>query len=122
MTAASGGEGTLGLIVWPAYIGVVNAELGLPPFALAEPEIGEEYQRGQISWKYRGERIVGRARILCPAGRFTHFVYFQHPTDRAITGVKKMSHVLEFNLARNILDVDPIVNEDLALNVARAPA
>lgn len=119
MTAS--GEGTLGLIVWPAYIGAVNAELGLPPFALAEPEVGEEYQRGQINWGYRDGQIVGRARVLLPAGRFTHWVYFQHPTDRAITGVKKMPHDLVFKLARNIVDVDPIVNDDLALNVSQAP-
>ena len=115
------GEGKLTFTVWPAYIGLCNANLGMPPFALAEPEVGAEYQRGQITWEYRDGQIVGRARIICPMGEYTHFVYFQHPTEKQITGLIKMPHPLRCLYLVNTIDVDPIVNEDLVLNVPEAP-
>jgi hypothetical protein len=94
----------------------------MPPFALAEPEISDVYQRGQITWEYRDDKVVGRARVVCPMGEYTHFVYFQHPTDKQITGVKKMEHTLRCMYPINYIDVDPIINEDLVLNNPIAPA
>ena len=122
MTANLGGDGKLGLTVWPVYIGVCNADLGMPPFIMAnEPSGDPHYQRGQITWEYRDNQVVGRARIHCPKGRYTHYVYFQHPTDQLVTGIAKMPHDVVFTEAANILDVDPIINDDLALNIPQAP-
>ena len=59
-------------------------------------------------------QVVGRARIHCPPGTYTHFVYFQHPIPAAACGVAKMAHPLVFTDAATVLDVDPIVNSDLA--------
>jgi hypothetical protein len=121
VTADLGGVGTLAMTVWPVYIGVCNADLGLPPFLLPEPIGDPNYQRGQITWEHRNGQIVGRARIHCPPGVYTHFVYFHHPTENRISGLTKMPHPVRFTEPTNILDVDPIVNTDLALNVPEAP-
>jgi hypothetical protein len=113
------------LTVWPNHVGVCNVELGQPPFILAEPTKHPDYRRGQIEWRYTGEppdnKIVGRARIHCPAGDYTHFVYFNHPTDRLVVGLEKMAHPIHFELDNNIIDVDPIHNHDLELNNPAAP-
>lgn len=114
-------DGTLGFTVWPNYIGLVNADLGCPPFSVIEPSANPDYERGQIYWELRGERIAGRARITCPAGDYTHFAFFQHPTDMRVTGLRKLPHPLRYVDPINTLDVDPIYNDDLALNIPEAP-
>ena len=115
MTANLGGDGTLTMTVWPVYIGLCNANLGTPPFIMAaEPIDDPRYQRGQITWEYRDGRVVGRARIHCPAGEYTHYLYYQHPTDQALTGIARMPHDIRLTYETNIVDVDPIINEDLS--------
>lgn len=125
-TLLGGGDGKLALTVWPAYIGLVNANLGTPPFSVVEPIESPDYQRGQITWEYRKaagfpDSILGRARILCPAGDYTHFAFFQHPTDMRVTGLRKLDHPLRYTERVNTVDVDPIYNEDLQLNIPQAP-
>ena len=120
MTGA-GGDGQITFTVWPNHVGVCNAELGQPPFVLVEPINHPDYRRGQIEWAYRDGRIVGRARIHCPAGTYTHFVYFNHPSDRMVVGLEKMMHPVCFELDNNVIDVDPIRNHDLELNNPAAP-
>ena len=108
------GVGTLGVIVWPVYIGAA-LEGTMPPHSINEPH-NSGYERGQIHWyPVDDERqIVGRATIILPAGTYTHFVYFKHPTLPAACGVAKLPHPLVFR-APTVLDVDPIINSDLAL-------
>ena len=107
--------GKVKFIVWPAYIGVCSAHLGTPPFALGEPSDDPNYERGQIDWREENGLILGRARIIVPQGVYTHFVYFQHPTARHITGATRMPHPLRMTHQRNVIDVDPITNEDYSL-------
>lgn len=118
MTLASGIEGKLHMTVWPAYIGACNAQLGMPPFTIVEPIDDPVYQRGQIIWTpVKDERqIIGRGRITLPPGRYTHYLYFQHPCKQELSGITKMPHDIVFTERVNILDVDPIINTDLALN------
>jgi hypothetical protein len=121
MTSHLGGDGTLAMTAWPAYIGVCDARRGMPPFIVVEPIDDPNYERGQITWEYRDGQIVGKARIHCPPGEYTHYLYFQHPKEALVTGMVKMPHPVRFTHPTNVLDVDPIINEDLALNVPQAP-
>jgi hypothetical protein len=116
-----GGDGTLKMSVWPAYIGLVNADLGTPPFSVAEPSDDSIYKRGQIYWAYRKmegfpDGIMGQARIIFPPGDYTHFAFFQHPTEQQVTGLRKLPFPIHATESVNTLDVDPIFNEDLQLN------
>lgn len=108
-------DGTLSVVVWPVYIGAALAG-ATPPFTVNEPHNGG-YQRGMIHWSPVDDarQVIGRARIVCPAGTYTHFVYFWHPTRPQACGVVQMDHPLTFTEPVNILDVDPIVNNDLQL-------
>jgi hypothetical protein len=109
------GVGKLTMTVWPAYIGAA-LEGATPPFSINEPHNGG-YERGQIHWyPAKDGMIVGRARVLCPPGVYTHFVYFKHPTLPQACGVAKMAHSIRFTEPLTVLDVDPIVNSDLALS------
>jgi hypothetical protein len=117
----SGGNGELAFTVWPAYLGLVNANLGTPPFSVSEPSNDPVYKRGQIYWEYRSvdglpDRILGRARIIVPAGEYTHFAFFHHPTDMRVAGLRKLDHPIRYYEEENAVDVDPIYNEDLQLN------
>lgn len=116
-----GGDGELAFTVWPAYVGLVNADLGTPPFTVAEPSDDPIYRRGQIEWAFRKvegfpDSILGKARIVYPAGYYTHFAFFQHPTDMRVTGLRQLEHPIYATELINTLDVDPIYNEDLQLN------
>jgi hypothetical protein len=106
-------EGVLSFIVWPTYIGVAYGVNG----TAAEPIGHPDYERGQITWTpVPDERqVIGRARILCPPGTYTHFVYYQHPTAMRLVGVVQMDHPVTFIAAANVMDVDPILNNDLGL-------
>lgn len=116
MDSGLGNEITLRGIIWPTYIGLA-LEGTTPPFSINEPHNGG-YQRGQIIWTpVPDERqVIGRARIMCPAGDYTHFVYFRHPTRPQACGVVKMAHPVRFTEPINAVDVDPIVNSDLVLS------
>lgn len=116
----SGIAGTLSFVVWPVYVGVCNAELGTPPLFVDEPINDEVYERGQITWAYENEKIVGRARVIVPMGFYTHLLYFQHPTKPELTGITKMLHPIRMTEIVNVIDVYPIVNDDTALNVPLA--
>ena len=109
-------EGTLGAIVWPTYIGVA-CEGVTPPFSCDEPHNGG-YQRGQIIWTPVNDdrQVIGRARIMCPPGTYTHFVYFKHPSRPQACGVAKMAHPIRCTEPLTALDVDPIINDDLRLS------
>jgi hypothetical protein len=106
------GVGKLSMVVWPAYIGVA-LEGTTPPFSANEPHDGG-YERGQIHWYPSGLTVQGRAKVLCPPGTYTHFVYFKHPVLGPACGVSKMDYPITFRVL-TILDVDPIVNTDLSL-------
>jgi len=111
-----GVDGTLSFVVWPVYIGAA-LEGTTPPFSIDEP-INGGYQRGTILWTPVDDRrqVIGRARILLPAGTYTHFVYFHHPTKRQACGVMQMDHPFVCT-ELTVLDVDPIENQDLQLAV-----
>ena len=103
------------MVVWPVYIGAALAG-STPPFTLAEPHNGG-YERGTIVWTpVPDERqVIGRARILLPPGTYTHFLYFHHPSKPQVCGVAQMDHPLVCTEPLTILDVDPILNQDLQL-------
>ena len=107
------GDGVLTVVVWPTYVGVANGING----TAAEPIGHPNYERGQITWTpVEDERqVIGRARILCPPGTYTHFVYYQHPTQMRLVGATQMDYPITFTAANNVLDVDPIENHDLQL-------
>jgi hypothetical protein len=108
-------EGTLGVVVWPVYIGAAM-EGATPPFHVNEPHNGG-YRRGTIAWipVPDSRQVIGRARILVPPGVYTHFVYFHHPVAGQCCGVAKMDFPVHCTEPLTVLDVDPIVNSDLAL-------
>lgn len=105
-------EGILSVVVWPTYVGVAEGING----TAAEPVGHPDYQRGQIIWTPVADarQVIGRARILCPPGTYTHFVYYQHPTETRLVGFIQMDHPTTFT-RQTVLDVDPIVNNDLQL-------
>jgi len=104
-------DGTLSLIVWPAYVGVSTT----PPTGGLHWEPSDiYYQRGQINWELEGEQIVGRAKIYAPAGTFTHLIYFRHPEDPQSVGSVQLPHPITFTEA-GVIDVYPITNQDLEL-------
>jgi hypothetical protein len=109
-------DGTLSVIMWPVYIGIARAGV-TPPFSIDEPHNGG-YQRGQITWTPvpppDPRQVIGRARILCPPGEYTHFVYFHHPTKPKACGVAQLPHPIRFEVFTT-LDVYPIENQDLQL-------
>lgn len=74
-----GGDGTLGVFVWPVYIGLSD---GVPdPGCTGEPFMHPDYQRGQITWTAMpGGEIVGSAMVHVPAGRYTHLTYHYGPS------------------------------------------
>lgn len=114
MSALGGGDGTLGVIVWPSYVGVSHGE---PNDGMHfEPSASPDYERGQISWGMDNGDIVGRALVSVPAGmEFTHFLYFTHPTHPQSIGNRKMLHPIKFPTA-GVIEVYPITNPDLAMN------
>lgn len=106
------GFGEFTVVVWPTYIGVASGVNG----SVAEPLTHPDYQRGQIAWTPVDDarQVIGRGRIYCPPGTYTHFVYYQHPTQMRLVGVQQMDHPVVFSQL-TILDVDPIENHDLRL-------
>jgi hypothetical protein len=115
MTAA-GGEGTLGMVVWPAYIGVCTEDPGPGPAAQGEPADSSDYVRGQISWAREDSGdIVGRATVCAPAGHYTHMAYFTGPAGPCMSGKMQLSHPIRFMRA-GVIDVYPITNTDLRAN------
>jgi hypothetical protein len=109
------GEGSLGITIWPVYIGAALVD-STPPFTISEPHDGG-YGRGQIIWTPvpDARQVIGRARIMLPPGTYTHFLYFHHPTRPQACGVMQMDHPLVCTEPVTILDVDPIVNNDMQL-------
>jgi hypothetical protein len=102
------------MTVWPVYIGAA-LEGATPPFSINEPHNGG-YERGQIHWYPTSFGVIqGRARILCPPGIYTHFVYFKHPTKPEACGVTKMDMPFVCSEPLTYLDVDPICNADMSL-------
>jgi hypothetical protein len=104
-------EGTLGLTVWPTYVGV---SAGAPAGGLHWEPHDVYYQRGQITWALEAEQIVGRAKIYAPAGQYTHLVYFHHPEDPQSVGSVQLPHPVVFDTP-GVIDVYPITNTDLGL-------
>jgi hypothetical protein len=109
------GQGAFGAVVWPVYIGAAMAG-ATPPFTISEPHNGG-YERGQILWVPvpDARQVIGRARLILPPGIYTHFLYFHHPTRSQTCGVVQMDHPLRCTQPLTVLDVDPIINNDLQL-------
>jgi hypothetical protein len=114
-----GGFGTLKGVVWPVYIGAA-LEGPLPPHSCDEPHNGG-YQRGTITWEPvpDSRQLVGRARILLPAGFYTHFVFFTHPSKPQACGVTKMAHPMDLRNPLTYVDIYPIENNSLHLSTMK---
>jgi hypothetical protein len=106
--------GTLGVAVWPSYVGICVGDPGEGPHARWEP-ISADYKRGQITWGMENNEVIGRAEILAPAGQFTHLAYFSGPEGACMVGKVQLPHPILFPTAGHI-DVYPIRNADLKLN------
>jgi len=80
-------RGAFGVVVWPAYIGVVTS-------AGVEPEFGWDYNRGQIRWSVCDGEVIGEASVEVPGSvlDYTHVIYTHHPTKMPYWTVQKFSH------------------------------
>ena len=109
------GIGTLGITVWPAYIGICAEDPGPGPIAHGEPD-STDYRRGQIHWAMESAEIVGRAAIHAPAGQYTHMAYFSGPEGPCMSGKMQLPHPIWF-AKPGVIDVYPITNSDLSKNL-----
>jgi hypothetical protein len=97
-------DGVLSAVVWPTYVGALTV-LG------AEPD-DADYQRGQITWEPDDHGTVrGRARILVPAGFYTHLAFFHHPSIALMCGLQTIDHPFDFRVNGNI-DLEQITERD----------
>lgn len=112
MTAEVGSDGTLAIVVWPAYVGACQGDPST--HTIWEPKVGD-YRRGQIEWALENDIIVGRAKILVPQGEYTHLLYFRHPTAMETVGSVQLPHPIVYMGPDNIIEVYPITNDDLQL-------
>jgi hypothetical protein len=112
MSLDGGGVGVFAPVIWPTYIGVAEGINGTAHEPISHPD----YERGQICWTPVDDarQVIGRARIVCPPGVYTLFVYYQHPTEMRLVGFTQMDHPTTFTRL-TVLDVDPIENHDLQL-------
>lgn len=111
------GEGTLGIAIWPAYVGACIEDPGPGPIAYGEPE-STHYARGQINWGIEAssssEQIVGRALIHAPAGIYTHLAYFRGPEGPCMSGKLQLQHPIVFP-SSGVIEIYPITNDGLKL-------
>ena len=100
------GVGKLSFTVWPVYVGAAN-DRG------EEPISSFDYGRGMIHWDImpNGE-LVGRSKILVPAGDWNYILYCQHPTQPIITAAQKLDHPLVLPVAGEIT-LDCITEKDI---------
>lgn len=99
-------EGILRVDVWPVYVGMGESTDGI---TLLEYAGHPDYQRGMITWEPDpGGDLIGRARILLPAGLYTHILFCHGPVEMVI-GVEQLEHPLVFKTA-GIFDLNPIHN------------
>lgn len=109
-----GGDGTLGVFVWPVYIGLSD---GAPdPGCTGEPFMHPDYQRGQITWTAMpGGEVVGRATIHVAAGSYTHLTYHYGPSvwpsGPQLMGSRQLEYGLRFPHA-GVVTIDPINQGD----------
>lgn len=108
------GEGVLGAVIWPSYVGFCTEDPGAGLIACGEPD-DVSYQRGQIQWEYANGDIVGRAFVNVPAGTYTHLAYFHGPEGPAMGGKMQLSHPIFYDRT-GVVEVYPIINPDLRLN------
>jgi hypothetical protein len=113
MSLVAAGDGTLNVVVWPAYVGACQEDPGPGSVPYGEPQ-GTEYQRGQIQWAMENGDIVGRAFIHTGAGHYTHLAYFRGPEGPCMCGEMQLPHPILFRRA-GVIEVYPITNSDLRL-------
>lgn len=96
-----GGEIILTAKILPIYVGAVNS-LG------QEPMSDSAYQRGTLVWDVMpNDEILGRARIMVPAGTWRWLIYAHHPTAPAFVYAEKLANDMVFSGAAAI-DLDCI--------------
>jgi hypothetical protein len=113
VSLAAGGDGVLGVAVWPTHVGACREDPGPGPVPYGEPE-GSGYRRGQIQWGLEGDEIVGRAVIHAGPGLYTHLAYFHGPDGPQMCGKVQLPHPIPFRQA-GVIEVYPITNPDLRL-------
>lgn len=87
-------EGVLTIDVWPVYMGVGEST---DDFTLIEQFGHPDYQRGQIRWDTQPDgEIVGFARVLLPAGMYTHLMFCNGPSEMLVA-IEKLEHPLMFD-------------------------
>jgi hypothetical protein len=113
MSTTAVSDGTLSVVVWPAYVGVCQEDPGPGPAPYGEPR-GIQYQRGQIHWGMENDDIVGRALIHAGPGLYTHLAYFRGPEGSCMCGKIQLPHPIPFRRI-GVIEVYPITNTDLRL-------
>jgi hypothetical protein len=98
----SAGRGVLRANVWPAYVGALDC-YGVEP--------GDDYQRGQISWRVEDGEVIGRGAILVPKGIYPELAYFHHPTQGLMCGHQHLEHPFNFQIP-GVIKVERITAED----------
>lgn len=118
-----GGEGSLGVFIWPVYVGLANCVSGEATDSFdGEPFYHPDYARGNIKWvpMPNGE-IIGRAVIHVPKGSYTHLTYHYGPgvwpTGPQVMGRRQLEFALYFP-ANASVTIDPINYGDW-LNIPR---
>lgn len=105
------GQGHLGAVVWPTYMGVSTGDPGLGPIAMHEPYGDINYSRGQITWHTQPDGdVLGSAQVFAPKGVYTHFLFCHGPAALVI-GNRRIDQPIVFDRP-GIIDIEPIRNQD----------
>lgn len=105
------GQGVLGVVVWPTFMGVSAGPPGPGPVPEHEPVGDLNYSRGQITWRTEPDgRVWGSAQVYAPRGVWTHFLFCHGPTEMMI-GERRLEHPIVFDRP-GIIDILPIENTD----------
>lgn len=107
-------HGELSVVVWPPYIGLATTGDHNGAIAAGEPFEDINYARGQIMWRTTADdRVLGAARIVAPAGVYSHLVFFCGPgREHPLMGdPQQLEHPVVFDRP-GFIDVDPIANQD----------
>src|SRR5262245_32412117 len=99
-------DGVLSAVVWPTYAGAFRAD-GV------EPMNDVDYERGPITWEVSPHGLLlGRCRILVPAGQWCHILYTHHPLLPKVFGVQKLVHPFTLYEPGHI-DLEGITQDDI---------
>jgi hypothetical protein len=101
-------DGVLSAIVWPTYVGAVKVNGD-------EPMYDYYYKRGQIDWEYNRGVIEGYARIMVPAGEWSHVIYCRNQFEPGFIIAAKLEHPIMLKTP-DFIDLFGISESDVTLS------